>query len=124
MYEYRAIITSVFDGDTLRANLHLGFGIVDQGSSGKGRQFRLYGINTPEVRGKEKEEGLKVRDYVRSLLPEGTEVLIKSIKDRSGKYGRYLAEIWINDDKDGVPHLYNLNHHLVEKGMAKIYMKN
>ena len=28
MYEYKAIITSVYDGDTVTANIDLGFGVV------------------------------------------------------------------------------------------------
>lgn len=116
MYVYKAIIRSVYDGDTIRADLSLGFGIVDHGSDGKGRQFRLHGINTPEVRGKEREEGLKVRDYLRSLIPEGTEVMILSIKDKSGKYGRYLCDLYLLDGTF-------INQHLLDKGMAVEYMK-
>lgn len=120
MYIYKAVVRSVYDGDSIRADLHLGFGIVDCGANGKGRAFRLYGIDTPEVNtgsSVSKKEGRKSRDYVRGLLPEGTVIMIESIKDRSGKYGRYLAKIFVKDgfSKTGY---YNLNELLVIKGLA------
>lgn len=112
MYRYRATIRSVYDGDTFRADLDLGFGIVDRGANGKGRAFRLHGIDTPELRGDEREKGIEVRDYVRELMKPGDEVIIDSIKDKSGKYGRYLAVVLIQRNN------IVLNSHLVAKGMA------
>lgn len=112
MYTYKAIVRSVYDGDTFRADLKLGFGIEDKGSKGKGRSFRLYGINTPEVRGVEKEEGKRVRDYVRTILKKGSTIVVHSLRDASGKYGRYLAIVYTEALEE------SLNDHLVAKGMA------
>ena len=96
MYEYKAKIRSVYDGDSFRADLSLGFGVIDTGAKGKGRAFRLYGIDTPEMTGKDRPKGIAARDYVREMMPIGSEVIIKSIMDTSGKYGRYLAIVFIN----------------------------
>lgn len=122
MYTYKATIKSVYDGDSFRADLQLGFGIIDTGSNGKGRAFRLMGVDTPEVRGASKEFGIKVRDYVRELMPEGTEIKICSVKDTTGKYGRYLAYVTIFPEV-GEP--FDLSEHLLEKGYAIIpdYLK-
>lgn len=105
MYTYRAIVTSVYDGDTVTVDIDCGFNIWM-----KGEKLRLFGINTPEVRGVERPEGLKSRDFLRNLIM-GKEVLIQTIKDKKGKYGRYLATIILDD--------LNVNKFIVEKGFGE-----
>ncbi len=46
MYEYKAKIIEVYDGDTFTFEVDLGFSITVK------EKIRLAGINTPEVRGK------------------------------------------------------------------------
>ena len=46
---------------------------------------------------------------------EGKKVLIQTIKDRKEKFGRYLAEIWLEAD-DGSR--VNINDLLVQQGHA------
>ena len=105
MYIYNAIIVSVYDGDTVTADIDLGFEVWL-----KGQKLRLLNINTPEVRGKEKAEGIVSRDALRSRIL-GKEVKIKS--DRKGKYGRWLVEIFLDDE--------NINNWLLAEGFAKTY---
>ena len=107
---YKALVVSVYDGDTIIVDIDLGLGIWV-----RGEKLRFYGINTPEVRGVERPEGLKSRDYLRNLI-DGKEIMIKTIKDKKGKYGRYLAEIFLEAD-DG--ELKNVNDHLVSQGYAE-----
>jgi micrococcal nuclease len=78
----------------------------------KNVKLRLARIDTPELRGEEKEEGKRIRDYVRVTILD-KEVVKKTSKDKTGKYGRYIAEVLI----DGM----NLNDHLLELGMATEY---
>ena len=87
-YQYRAVITDVYDGDTVTADIDLGFDIWR-----RNEKLRLYGIDAPEVRGDERPEGLLSRDALRERLV-GKEVTICTIKDRTGKYGRYLVRIF------------------------------
>lgn len=117
MYEYRAKILDVYDGDTFTVQIDLGLDVYTI------QKIRLYGINTPEVRGDEKVFGKEVRDYVKNLI-EGKEVTMTTYKnDKKGKYGRYLAEIWF--DKDGVgEHKNNLAEHLLDKKYGKEFMKD
>ena len=85
MYEYTAKITSVYDGDTVTGDVDLGFGIWI-----KKQKFRLMGIDTPEIRTKDKDEkvrGYEARDRLRELI------LGKTVRIRSfgkGKYGDYF----------------------------------
>ncbi|MHA2039470.1 MAG: thermonuclease family protein [Promethearchaeota archaeon] len=111
LYFYKGFVCGVYDGDTLTVSLDLGIEIS------KKIKVRLLGVDTPELRLEEREEGLKVRDYVRGLVLQ-KEVLIKTYKDKTGKYGRYLAEIFI-EQEDGT--YLNLSAHLLELGFAKPY---
>ena len=47
MYEYRAFVRKVYDGDTITVDIDLGFDVVL-----KAQKIRLVRINAPEVRGK------------------------------------------------------------------------
>jgi len=107
MYNYKAHIKAVYDGDTVTAVVDLGFLHYQE------MKLRLYGIDTPELRGDEREAGIVVRDIVREMIL-GKEVEIHTFKDKQGKYGRYLATI-ILDDLD-------LNQWLVDNGHAEVYM--
>ncbi len=109
-YYYRAHVVSVYDGDTCHADLDLGFGVWK-----KKEILRLYRINAPEIRGASKEAGRQSRDYLRSLILD-KEVMLQTIQDAKGKYGRYLAEIWIHDALHD--EWRNVNDMLVENGQA------
>lgn len=113
MYEYNAKILRVYDGDTVRADLDLGFGIWMRNQS-----IRLRGINTPELRGDEKEAGIVSRDRLRELLDEvGNVCVIKTQKDsQRGKYGRILGEIKVEGQE------LSLNQILIDEGLAVSYM--
>lgn len=107
MYKYKAYVESIYDGDTITCEVDLGFKITVK------KKIRLYGINTPEVRGEEKTMGKKVRDYLRSLILH-KEIILETVKDKTGKYGRYLATVHYNG--------MNVNNHLLELGYAEEYM--
>ncbi len=115
LYYYAALVTSVYDGDTLTVDLDLGLGIWRHGLS-----IRLWKVNTPEVSGNERERGLVVRDFVRGLVLNKT-VLIRTILDKRGvdkteKFGRLLGEILVADENDN---LLNVNDLLLAQGMAR-----
>lgn len=88
-YTYNANVTKVYDGDTITVDIDLGLGVWI-----RGEKIRLFGINAPEVRGEERIDGLASRDWLRKLILERT-VVIKTIKDSKGKYGRYLGRVFI-----------------------------
>lgn len=110
MYEYRAICREVYDGDTITIDIDLGFGVWLNN-----QKVRLADINTPEVRGRDRSKGLKVRDYIRSLLLD-KEIVIKTKKDSKGKFGRWLVEVFYPTDSGGMK---NCNQLLLEMGYAK-----
>ena len=108
MYEYKAKVIKVYDGDTITVNIDLGFKISVI------ENLRLLRINTPEIRGEERELGLISRDKLRGLIL-GRDVIIKTSKDKKGKYGRYLGEVLIENDNE----LICVNDWLVTEGLAE-----
>lgn len=64
MYEYRATLDRVVDGDTVYLVVDLGFHIQVRMS------FRLLGIDTPEVRGEERPEGLVAKAALEAMLKD------------------------------------------------------
>ena len=84
MYEYSATVVKVYDGDTITVDIDLGFGIVL-----RKQKIRLYGVNTPEVRGEEKELGKKVRDLLREKIL-GETIIVKTIKDKKRESTPFL----------------------------------
>ncbi len=107
MYEYRAFVRKVYDGDTVTVDIDLGFDVML-----KSQKIRLLGINAPEVRGSQRPEGLKSRDALREKIGSKW-VSIKTQKDKKGKFGRWLGEIWIDDTC--------INDWLLKEGHAKVY---
>ncbi len=109
VFEYYAKITNVVDGDTFDFEIDMGFGITYTS------RLRLYGVDTPEMRGPEKEEGEKVKQYVIGrLFNKQVQLITKKWK---GKYGRFVAEVYVfgKDEVTGV----NLAEELIDLGMAK-----
>ncbi len=109
LYHYRATVRSVYDGDTITVDLDLGLHTWI-----RGEKLRLYRINAPELTGASKVAGRASRDYLRSVLND-KEVFVETIKDEREKYGRYLAEVWLQAE-DGS--WLNINDQMVQMGHA------
>ena len=104
LYIYKAYVTDVYDGDTITCIIDCGFNIGMRKT-----KIRLYGINTPELRGEDREIGLYVRDELRKKILN-KHILLKTIKDKKGKYGRYLGIVYLGEE--------NINDWLIENKLA------
>lgn len=109
MYEYNCKIRRIIDGDSIIIDIDLGFGLWIHGES-----IRLFGVDCPECRSRDKEEkaaGLAAKKFVsRFLKPGGTYTLSTQGK---GKFGRYLGVI---SDEAG-----SVNDALIENHLAVRY---
>ena len=88
MYEYEMKVIKIIDGDTIDAQVDLGFKVHHN------VRIRLFGINTPEVRTRDAEEkvrGKAATERVRELLSGADRLILKS--HGIGKFGRCLGEI-------------------------------
>lgn len=108
MYQYRAKFLGNYDGDTIKFMIDLGFGVW------KHTTIRLMGIDTPELRSKDedvKKRAYAAKDFVFSKLADAREIIVKTKRDKTGKYGRYIADVIVGGES-----LVDL---LVSKGLAE-----
>ena len=105
----RATVTGVYDGDTCTVDIDLGLSVTLHG-----QKIRLARIDAPELRGRSQRRGRSARDFLRAEIL-GQEILLQTVKDRKGKYGRYLGELWVQRGRRRV----NMNDLLVAEGHAK-----
>lgn len=109
MYEYSCKIIRVVDGDTVDVDINLGFGIVYSN-----QRIRLYGIDAPESRTRnriEKKYGLYAKKFLTERL--GETCTLRTRLDGKGKFGRILGEFIVDD--------VNVNEEMVDKHMVVRY---
>ncbi len=112
LYFYKAFVSKVYDGDTCTVDIDLGMRTWVHGE-----KIRFARIDAPELRGIERPKGLESRDYLRSLILE-KDIFLETIKDKKGKYGRYIGEIWALDENG---EYYNVNDKMIAEGFARPY---
>jgi len=115
LYWYKALCERVVDGDTINFLFFVGMNVCVK------ERVRLYGIDTPEIYGvkKESEEyalGYKSSARVKELI-DGKTVWVNTKKDKKGKYGRYLALVYFEDENG---ELQSLTELLVKEGLAEV----
>ncbi len=114
MYQYKAKILKVLDGDTVDIDLDLGFNIVLAS-----QRVRMAGIDTPESRttnNEEKVRGQLSKKKLAEKLPVGSWVRIETQKSDSNddKFGRILA-VFIMEDGT------SLNQWMIDNNYAVLY---
>jgi micrococcal nuclease len=106
-------VLKVVDGDTIDANIDLGFDISLT------KRIRLAGVDTPESRttdDKEKKLGLEAKEWLKHHLENAKDIIIKTeLPDSTEKYGRIIGYLYIN----GEP--LSLNQAMVNEGYAWEY---
>ena len=116
MYEYRCKVVHIVDGDTVDVDIDLGFGVWM-----KKQRIRLYGIDTPESRTRDLEEkkyGLAAKEFLTGMLDDEAGIILKTYKDKEGKFGRILGELWRTTDYAD----QSINEYMIEKHHAVRYM--
>ena len=111
MYNYKARVLNIVDGDTLDILIDLGFNITIK------ERVRLYGVDTPESRTRnleEKKKGLAAKQFVKDWLDDAE---VEITTEEKGKFGRYLAIIYV----PGVNAKVNFNKMLITEGHAREY---
>ena len=116
MYEYKCKVTRVVDGDTVDIDIDLGFGVWLHKE-----RVRIYGIDTPESRTRDKIEkrfGLLAKEFVEQFV-KGSSVILRTQKyDAKGKFGRILGDI-IVDDKSLSETMIQEHHAVAYHGQSK-----
>ena len=93
MYEYNCTVDRVVDGDTIDVVLDLGFSVLYKS------RVRLFGIDTPESRTRNKDEkarGKMASKYLEDAVNSGDVVIRTELKDSRGKFGRVLGTVVVD----------------------------
>jgi len=112
MYEYKAKLDRVVDGDTMDLTIDVGFKMTTN------QRIRLAHIDTPETyrvkkTSEEYKKGVEAKEYVEKRLADNQNKMKINTYKSVGKYGRYIGIIWLEDGN------MSLNDELVQKGYAK-----
>jgi len=106
-------ILRVIDGDTIDADIDLGFDISLT------KRIRLAGVDTPESRTadvNEKKYGLESKEWLKHKVEKAEHILIKTeLPDSTEKYGRIIGHLFVNDQAN------SLNEQMIDAGMAWTY---
>jgi len=106
-------IHKVVDGDTIDADIDLGFDISLT------KRIRLAGVDTPESRtadANEKKYGLDSKDWLKHRLEFAKDIIIKTeLPDSTEKYGRIIGHLFINGEET------SLNDQMIVEGYAWTY---
>lgn len=111
MYEYRATLRRVIDGDTIEVTLDHGCRLLSQ------QTIRFRGVNTPERKGATRAAGDAARAYVLERLPRADWALVIKThlaKSEEDSFRRLLGDVFV----DGVL----INHELIERGLGVPFM--
>lgn len=108
MYEYKAEVIRVIDGDTVHLMVDLGMDVK------VACKCRLWGINAPELN---TQDGKYASAYLAGLLSKRQSWIVKTFKDKREKYGRYLVSIY-----DALGELQCVNDQMVADDHAVRYM--
>ena len=112
---YSCKLDRVVDGDTCDAMIDLGF------NTWVHARIRFYGVDTWESRTRdleEKKKGLEAKAYVKDLLENSDDGKFSIISHGTGKYGRVLGEIFIQDENENT---ICINNQLITEGHAYVY---
>jgi len=114
MYTYKAKLIRAVEGDTIDADIDLGFDLSIR------QRVKLYGIATPDIKSKDLETKQKALD-VKSRLIEmlGNGFVVETVLNKRGKYGRVMGIVYIEDSSNN---LINVNKLLIEEGLAMEYL--
>jgi len=121
MYEYKAIVDRVVDGDTIDVTIDLGF------KTWKKVRVRMEGINTPESRTRDLEEkklGLAAKARLQEILKHNNNECVLKVSG-VGKFGRALSTVFVEslsplNGDDGIT-LIDVNKQLITEGHAVEY---
>jgi endonuclease YncB( thermonuclease family) len=116
MFTYVAFVQKVVDGDTLLVALDF------KSTFSISQKLRLRGIDCPEIN---TPEGQKAKRFVEARLKEVDFIIVKTYKDRTDRFDRYLADIFYlpgaADENTVAREGTYLNQQLLDERLAVLY---
>jgi len=111
MFEYNCVLDRVIDGDTVDATIDLGFDVTIH------KRIRLYGIDAPETRTRDKQEkqaGLLTKARLIEILEHNNNRFVLQSVD-VGKFGRCIGILSVPQ------HDTSVNNVLINEHLARPY---
>jgi len=114
LFTYRATLESVIDADTFWVLIDCDFGMFIR------QKIRLKGLDCPEIN---TEAGQGAKKFVEEQLGSLQFIIVKTHRDKTEKYGRYLADVFFQQDESNPRKVAErgkfLNQELLDAGLAK-----
>lgn len=110
MYEYKATVVSVIDGDTISLTIDLGFRTFMKANC------RLHGVNAPELKSEDpniRVGAMRSKQYIIDNVKGDVQIISKKLD----KYGRPLVDVYYGEKFDK-----HLNKELIDNGLAVVFM--
>lgn len=117
MWQYRAKLVSIVDGDTIDVLVDVGFHMLAT------VRLRLLGVNTYELHDPDPGIRLKAisgKNFLCKLSQTSGEWPLKVETQKSDAFGRWLANVWYTD-RDGKEG--HINQELLDSGLAIPYQR-
>ncbi len=120
-YTYICNFAGNYDGDSVTLDIDLGLKMWK-----RGEKCRLFGLDTPELRGPNKVFGELVRDELEKLIKgrvkDGWEIYCETSLDKDGMYGRLLVTLHLVKDRGlRIMQAMNVNEWLIDQNYAVKY---
>lgn len=109
MYDYNAKIINVVDGDTVDAEIDLGFKMTTI------QRLRLNRVNTKEMHDADPAKRKLAEDAKKFMIDTLLNQHVIIITHKSDAFGRWLAEVFLNEK--------NINDVLLESDLAVPYKR-
>lgn len=96
-YTYKVTVDRVVDGDTIDVLIDVGF------KTTVFKRLRLLNLDTEELRDSDPIRRQKAKDakaFLEDFLDTDNQVYIQTVMDSTGKYGRLLAWVWVEQGDD------------------------
>lgn len=111
LYRYAARLCRVVDGDTVWLDVDLGFRVTLR------LDFRLLGIDAPELVGATRGAGLDAKAELERLLSLGPLHIESEKPGPTDKYGRWLARVFVTTPAG----MLDVSEDLARRGFVRRY---
>lgn len=113
LWQYRARPTRVVDGDTIDVLIDVGFDIAFSA------RLRVLGVDTPEMRGDEREAGLIAKTFVEDWCQDAAQLTDSDwplivVTEEADSFGRWLARVYDTASEE-------LAVELIEAELGEVY---
>ena len=113
MYEYKCFTIRVIDGNTIDAEVDLGFNVLVR------QRIKLHGVKAPDLKSyseADKQRAFESKQRLTELV--GKQFYCNTVMNKRGKAGRTLGYVYTIDENEN---RIDVNQTLIDEGLAIRY---